>query len=191
MTSQSAHQVRPAAGPASAFAETVSADDFKAAFRNHPAGVSVITTQSVNGPVGLTASSVFSVSANPPLLVFSLSTLSSSTPAIRDAETIVVHLMGAGQLELAQTFATSGIDRFADTSTWSRLVTGEPILHSANAWLRGRIVNRMEAGDSTVVTARVLQVSVPDQIEHDAESTRPLVYHNRAWHSLSEASVVG
>ncbi|MBT2556023.1 flavin reductase family protein [Arthrobacter sp. ISL-5] len=191
MTSQAAHEVRPPAGPASAFAETVSADDFKAAFRNHPAGVSVITTQSADGPVGLTASSVFSVSVNPPLLVFSLSTHSSSTPAIRDAETIVIHLMGAGQLELAKTFATSGIDRFADTSIWSRLVTGEPILHSANAWLRGRIVNRIETGSSTVVAVQVLQMNVQDKVEHDAENAHPLVYHNRAWHSLSEASVVG
>lgn len=191
MSSQAAHDVRSPAGTASAFADTISADDFKAAFRNHPAGVSVITTQSANGPVGLTASSVFSVSANPPLLVFSLSTHSSSTPAIRDAETVVVHLMGADQLELAKTFATSGIDRFSDTTSWSRLVTGEPILQSANAWLRGRIVNRMDAGDSTVVAVQVLQVSVPDHTEQVAESTRPLVYHNRAWHSLSEASIVG
>jgi flavin reductase (DIM6/NTAB) family NADH-FMN oxidoreductase RutF len=191
MSAQATHEAHPTPAAVSPFAEAVSADDFKAAFRNHPAGVSVITTQTADGPVGLTASSVFSVSANPPLLVFSLSTHSSSTPAIRDADTLVVHLMGAGQLELAKTFATSGIDRFADTTTWSRLVTGEPVLHSANAWLRGRIVNLMEAGDSTVVAVQVLQVNVSDQLEHDAEGTRPLVYHNRAWHSLSEASRVG
>jgi flavin reductase (DIM6/NTAB) family NADH-FMN oxidoreductase RutF len=191
MSAQATHEVHPASAATSPFAEAVSADDFKAAFRNHPAGVSVITTQTADGPVGLTASSVFSVSANPPLLVFSLSTHSSSTPAIRDAETLVVHLMGAGQLELAKTFATSGIDRFADTTSWSRLLTGEPVLHSANAWLRCRIVNLMEAGDSTVVAVQVLQVNVSDQVEHEAEATRPLVYHNRAWHALSEASMVG
>lgn len=174
----------------SQFAEMLSADDFKAAFRNHPAGVSIITAQSASGPVGLTASSVFSVSANPPLLVFSLSAHSSSAAAIREAGTVVVHLLGADQIDLAKTFATGGIDRFADTSTWSRLVTGEPVLPRASAWLRGTIVNEMSAGDSTVVAVHVLQVNIPSAADRDAEQARPLVYHNRSWHSLSADSRV-
>lgn len=173
------------------FAEMLSAEDFKEAFRNHPAGVSIITAQGASGPVGLTASSVFSVSVNPPLLVFSLSAQSSSSAAILKAGTVVVHLLGADQIDLARTFATGGIDRFADTSTWSRLITGEPVLCSANAWLRGTIVNQMSAGDSTVVAMHVLQVHVPSPADRDAEQSLPLVYHNRSWHSLSAASAVG
>lgn len=169
---------------------TALADNFKAAFRNHPAGVAVITAYSADGPVGLTASSVISVSANPPMLVFSLSAYSKASPAIRNAETILIHLMRADQLELAKTFATGGIDRFADTSTWSRLATGEPILYGADTWLRGEILNSIDAGDSTVVVVKVLEVGVPDETESEKNRTPPLVYHNRAWHSLSEASEV-
>ncbi|WP_287931796.1 flavin reductase family protein, partial [Arthrobacter sp.] len=73
----------------------LSADDFKAAFRNHPAGVAVITADVGAGPVGLTATSVISVSASPPLVVFSLSSSSSSTPTVKKAETVVIHLLGA------------------------------------------------------------------------------------------------
>ncbi|MGO4384915.1 flavin reductase family protein [Specibacter sp. RAF43] len=182
------------AGPAPAthhgFADMVGAEDFKSAFRNHPAGVSVITADAGAGPVGLTATSVFSVSANPPLLVFSLSSASSSAPTLKRAETVVVHLLGADQLELAKNFCTSGIDRFADPSIWSRLITGEPYLPSANAWMRGRIVNQMEAGDSTVVAVQVLQVNLPSEAARNAQASRPLVYHNRTWHSLSRSSVV-
>jgi flavin reductase (DIM6/NTAB) family NADH-FMN oxidoreductase RutF len=173
------------------FSDMVSADDFKSAFRNHPAGVAVITADVGAGPVGLTATSVISVSANPPLVVFSLSSASSSTPTVKQAETVVIHLLGAEQIGLARNFATSGIDRFADASTWSRLITGEPYLPAANAWMRGRIVNRMEAGDSTVVAVQVLQVSVPSESSRGAQESRPLVYHNRTWHSLSRSSVVG
>ena len=36
----------------------ITADEFKAAFRNHPGGVAVITADAGNGPVGLTATSV-------------------------------------------------------------------------------------------------------------------------------------
>lgn len=168
----------------------LTAEDFKTAFRNHPAGVSVVTADPGDGPVGLTATSVFSVSANPPLLVFSLSGRSSSTPALRRAETVVVHLLGADQIDLAKTFSTSGIDRFADTSIWTRLVTGEPVLPAANAWLRGKVVNQMEAGDSTVVAVQVLQVNIPDEEHREAENSHPLVYHNRTWHKLSRNSTM-
>lgn len=172
------------------FGNMVSADDFKAAFRNHPAGVSVITADLGDGPVGLTATSVFSVSANPPLLVFSLSTHSSSGVLLRQAETVVVHLLGVEQIELAKTFSTSGIDRFADAATWSRLVTGEPFLPAARTWMRGKVVSQMAAGDSTVIAVQVLQVNVPSLSHTNAQESRPLVYHNRTWHCLSEASSV-
>jgi flavin reductase (DIM6/NTAB) family NADH-FMN oxidoreductase RutF len=168
--------------------DMLSADDFKAAFRNHPAGVAVITADAGDGPVGLTATSVISVSASPALLVFSLSAFSSTAPALARAETLVVHLLGADQMALAKTFATSGVDRFADSSSWSRLVSGEPVLNDAPTWLRGRIVDRMQAGDSTVVAVQVLQASVPEP-EAGADAS-PLVYHNRAWHRLSGLSAI-
>lgn len=183
-------QASPARMAEGHFDQMLPADDFKAAFRNHPAGVSVVTADPGDGPVGLTATSVFSVSANPPLLVFSLSGHSSSAPALRRAETVVVHLLGADQIELAKTFSTSGIDRFADTSIWTRLVTGEPVLPTANAWLRGKIVNQMEAGDSTVVAVQVLQVKIPEVDSRPAAQSHPLVYHNRTWHQLGDHSAM-
>jgi flavin reductase (DIM6/NTAB) family NADH-FMN oxidoreductase RutF len=166
------------------FEDMLPAEQFKAAFRNHPAGVAVVTADPGDGPVGLTASSVISVSANPPLLACSLSAFSSAAPALARAETVVVHLLGAGQVQLAKTFATGGIDRFADPGSWSRLVTGEPVLAGAPTWLRGRIVDRMEAGDSTVVAVQVLQARTQD------EAPDPLVYHNRTWHGLGAQSVL-
>ena len=49
-------------------ASTLGADAFKGVFRRHPAGVAVITTVVDGEPVGFTATSVISVSADPPLL---------------------------------------------------------------------------------------------------------------------------
>lgn len=166
-------------------ADMLPADEFKAAFRNHPGGVAVITADAGTGPVGLTASSVISVSANPPLLCFSLSAFSSAADALAQADTVVVHLIDTDQLETAKRFATGGIDRFADPASWTRLTTGEPVLTAAPTWLRGRIVNRMEAGDSIVVAVQVLQAQVPEQ------APNPLVYHNRTWHRLGRHSAIG
>ncbi|WP_382310409.1 flavin reductase family protein [Herbiconiux sp. UC225_62] len=172
--------------------DSVTPEEFKAAFRNHPAGVAVITADAGDGPVALTATSVFSVSVEPPLLVFSISDLSSSTPTIRRADTVVVHLLGAAQLDIAKLGATSGIDRFADTTIWDRLPTGEPYFPSAHAWIRGRVVNKMEAGGSTVVAVQALQTKAPPAGDPsaDAAEAEPLVYHNRTWHRLGEHSKI-
>jgi len=170
----------------------LSADEFKGAFRNHPAGVAVITADIGEGPVGLTATSVFSVSADPALLVFSLSDLSTSTPTIRQAETVVVHLLGAEQQYLAKLCATSGIDRFADTTIWSRLPTGEPYFPAAHTWIRGRVINQLEAGTSVLIVVHALEASAaaPGSHEADASASQPLVYHNRTWHRLGEHSKI-
>jgi flavin reductase (DIM6/NTAB) family NADH-FMN oxidoreductase RutF len=165
---------------------SLSSEEFKAAFRNHAAGVAVITADAGSGPVGLTATSVFSVSAEPPLLVFSVSDLSSSAPTLREAESVVVHLLGADQLNIAKLCATSGIDRFADPSIWDRLPTGEPFFPSAQSWIRGRVVNRMPAGGSTVFAVHAVEASIaPDDL-----LSSPLVYHNRRWHSLGDHSTI-
>lgn len=166
----------------------VTADEFKAAFRNHPGGVAVITADAGNGPVGLTATSVISASAEPPILAFSVSEFSSSTPTILAADTVVVHLLGADQVDIAKLCATSGIDRFADTSLWSRLESGEPYFVQAQTWIRGRIVNSMAAGGSTIVAVEALQAS--PALSSEAAPADPLVYHNRTWHVLGDASQI-
>ncbi|RNE66715.1 flavin reductase family protein [Cryobacterium tepidiphilum] len=162
------------------------AADFTQAFRNHPAGVAVITADAGDGPVALTATSVFSVSVDPPLLVFSLSDQSSSAGSIQRAGSLVVHLLGADQLHLARLCATSGVDRFADRGSWDRLASGEPYFTGVDTWIRGTIVGRMRAGASTVIALHALEARLPDD-----SAAAPLVYHNRSWHGLGDHSRVG
>jgi flavin reductase (DIM6/NTAB) family NADH-FMN oxidoreductase RutF len=163
----------------------LSADAFKRAFRNHAAGVAIITADAGNGPVGLTATSVFSVSAEPALLVFSVSDDSSSARTLRKTENVVIHLLSADQVDLAKLCAKSGVDRFADTSLWDRLPSGEPYFPTAQAWILGRIVNRMPAGGATVFAVHALEASEPED-----DFLPPLVYHNRRWHSLGDHSTL-
>ena len=180
----------PVVIPGQQLADSIPADTFKAAFRLHPAGVAVITADPGDQPVAMTVSSLASVSTEPPMLVFSASALSSSTPALERAETVVVHMVGSDQLWLAQLGATSGIDRFADTSTWTRLPTGEPVFPAVYAWLRGRIVQRLEAGNSVICVIHVIEASVPEQGQQVDDPSSPLVYHARTWHRLDEHSTL-
>ncbi|WOF21633.1 flavin reductase family protein [Microbacterium betulae] len=166
------------------------ADDFKALFRGHPGGVAVITADDGTRPVALTATSVASVNADPPLLLFSISSQSSSAPVISAAKTVVVHLLDADDIDVARLGSTSGVDRFADTSTWSRLVTGEPVYNGVRAWVRCAVVDRTDAAGSTVVIAQALQSSISRDVEA-GEHGNALVYHNRTWHRLDEGSRLG
>lgn len=166
----------------------LSAEVFRDLFRNHPAGVAIITADDGSGPVALTASSVSSVSAEPPLLMFSLSEQSSASSVIRGSETLVVHLLGVGELPLARLGSASGVDRFASSTEWTRLPSGEPLFHSAKAWIRARIIHRVTAGTSTIVIVHALESGAQGGHEHDRDG-RPLVYHNRTWHALSDRSL--
>lgn len=163
--------------------ETISPEELREAFKNHPAGVAIITADPGSGPVGMTVTSVSSVSAEPANFVFSLSSGSSSTPAIKASDTVVVHMLGAEDIELAKLFATHGVDRFADTSMWSRLETGEPYLVHSRLWIRARIIDCMEAGGSTLILARAIETHFGE----DAHAA-PLVYHNRTWHRIDDQS---
>ncbi|WP_127818024.1 flavin reductase family protein [Microbacterium sp. CPCC 204701] len=163
----------------------ISPDELKAVFRDHPAGIAVVTADAGNGPVAMTASSVFSVSAAPPLIVFSASALSSSTPTLLTADTVVIHMIDTDSLDLAVLCATSGVDRFEDTARWTRLPTGEPVFHGVTRRVRARVTSRLDAGSATVIVVHALEAW------HDpGHHSRPLVYHNRTWHTLSESSTL-
>ena len=150
---------------------------FRQVFRRHAAGVAVVTTDAGRGPAGVTVTSLASLSADPPLLSFGIAATASSWPHLRDARTAVVHLLAAGHLELARTFATSGVDRFAAPTRWRRLPTGEPVLVDTAAWLRIAIEHRHPAGGAHLIIGRIEEAGLAD---HGA----PLLYHDGSYHAL-------
>jgi flavin reductase (DIM6/NTAB) family NADH-FMN oxidoreductase RutF len=150
---------------------TVDADSFRSIFRRHAAGVVVITADAGHGPAGFTATSLVSVSLHPPLVSFSIATTASSWPTVNQADSLVINFLDAGQHEIAGRFATSGIDRFAEPTSWSRLQTGEPVLDEAPSYLRGLVEHRFAVGDHHIVVARL--ATHAERREHE-----PLLYHD-------------
>ncbi|MGW7284382.1 flavin reductase family protein [Streptomyces sp. NPDC054847] len=159
--------------PASGLAPT----RFRKAFRSYPAGVVVITADTGAGPVGFTATSLTSLSLEPPLVSFGIATRSSSWPHIEQADSAVVNFLGAEQEELARTFATSGVDRFAAPTRWRRLPQGDPVLDGVTGWLRLAVEQFVPAGDHRIVVARVVDAWLD-------EARRPLLFHDGAYHSI-------
>jgi flavin reductase (DIM6/NTAB) family NADH-FMN oxidoreductase RutF len=148
----------------------IQSDLFRSLLRRHAAGVVVITTAG-DSPVGFTATSFTSVSLQPPLVSFCLSRGSSSWPAISVADHVAVHVLTDAQEHLARTFATSGIDRFAEPTRWRTGPHGLPILDGVLAVLVCRITERIEAGDHAIVLAE------PVDGAHLTDDSAPLLYH--------------
>ena len=157
-------------------------ESFVDAFRRHPAGVAIITAAGEDGPVGITSSSVMSISADPAVLAFSLQSLRGSAAAIAAASSFLVHLAHSDNVELAETFATRGAVRFGADMDWSFLSTGEPFLHGTAHALRAVPLGATACGSALVVMAEVVEVIAPTR------ALAPLVYHNRAYHHLTPAT---
>ncbi|MFH8470491.1 flavin reductase family protein [Streptomyces sp. NPDC017991] len=156
-----------------------SPDLLRSVFRQHAAGVAVITARGDEGPVGFTATSLASVSAEPPLISFGIGTGASSWPAVSRTDHVGVHLLGEHQRELAATFASSGADRFGEPTAWREGPEGVPVLDDVLAWLVCRVVTRVPAGDHRVVLAEVV-------LGDPAGAGRPLLYHQGRFNALRE-----
>lgn len=168
--------------PVSARTGELNSEQFKFLFRQHPAGVCVITATDADGPFGFTATSVISVSATPPVLAFSVAARSSAWQHLQGTDSLVVNFLDAQVAHLSGRFAARGQDRFRGVETCT-LATGEPALVEAAAWTRGRIEHRTPAGDSFLITVRAVDSRV-------SRSGRPLVYHDRSYHGLGEQSTL-
>jgi flavin reductase (DIM6/NTAB) family NADH-FMN oxidoreductase RutF len=159
--------------------QLASPDLLRSVFRRHAAGVAVITARGESGPVGFTATSLTSVSAEPPLLSFGIGTGASSWPAIAGTDHVGVHILGEHQQELAVTFARSGADRFGPATAWREGPEGVPVLDDVPAWLVCRIVGRVPAGDHRIVLAEVV-------VGNSSGPGRPLLYHQGRFSALRD-----
>jgi flavin reductase (DIM6/NTAB) family NADH-FMN oxidoreductase RutF len=162
-----------ATGSDAAVPEAVAADTLRRLLRRQAATVTVVTATGTGTdggrPVGFTATSFTSVSLHPPLVSFCVGCRSSCWPVLRAAEYVAVHLLDAGQADLARTFATGAIDRFAAFG-WRPGPFGVPLLNRALGWLVGRVAARVTAGDHAIVLAEPVTV---EWVEGS-----PLLYHN-------------
>lgn len=145
---------------------------FREMFRRHAAGVAIITANLNGSPFGFTATSVASLSAEPPRFTFNMARSSSSWPAVANAEYIGVHMLGLENQALANRFARTR-DRF-DGDHWEPGPHDVPILKDVSGWLVGRIQMRLSFENNAVVVVEV----VDGQVGQDGT---PLLYHGGAY----------
>lgn len=85
--------------------DNTSAQAFRAAMRHLAGGVSVITTGSGAERNGLTATSVSSLSAEPPTLIVCINRQASAWPLIARHRAFGVNVLGSDQIEIGERFS--------------------------------------------------------------------------------------
>jgi len=138
-------------------------------------GVSVITTQGDRAPLGMTASTVTSVSLDPPLLLACLGAGSRTLSWIQRNGSFAVQLLGADQAALAAAMAVPGRDCSMDIGYHE--VLGVPVIPACLAWSVCALEDARPYGDHVVVVGRIVAAHVsPGQ---------PLAWHDRAFAELA------
>lgn len=152
----------------------------RSALGHFATGITIVTARNADGSaIGLTVNSFNSVSLDPPLIVWSLSQTSSRFDAFQRAEHYAVHVLASDQIELAQRFATSGVDKFLGLRMSTGL-GGVPLLENCCAWFECRNETRFEAGDHRLFIGAVQRFSTAQ-----TAGRKPLIYHGGNYRELS------
>ena len=136
-------------------------------------GVTVVTADTVEGPIGFTCQSFSSLSLEPPLVAFAPARSSRTWPRLREIGRFCVNVLAEGQDAVSQNFARSGADKFSGVS-WTPSLHGCPVLDDIVAWIDGELWAEYDGGDHTIVVARVLDLGA-----HPGR--RPLLFHRGSY----------
>ncbi|MBV9788061.1 MAG: flavin reductase family protein [Chloroflexi bacterium] len=149
---------------------SVSAAAFRQAFGQLAAGVSIVTTQDRDGQMlGMTATSVTSLSLDPPLLLVCVDNRTRTAAALTDDAPFVVQFLAQDQEALARQFASPAADKFANVA-YRLTESGAPAIEGALATLECLPYALYPGGDHTIVVGRIVDVQVADI------ATSPLLY---------------
>ena len=158
---------------------------FRDAMARLGAAVNVVTTLGANGPFGLTASAVCSVTDDPPTLLLCINRDTDMNEVLKGSGVLCVNTLSAEQEPLSALFAgLSGIDAQAERfarARWTTLATGAPVLEGAVVSFDCRVTQSTEVGTHTVFFCAV--EAVRSSAAHEG-----LIYFGRAYHRLIVAA---
>jgi flavin reductase (DIM6/NTAB) family NADH-FMN oxidoreductase RutF len=149
--------------------EAISAAEYKLGMRRLVGSVCVLTGGADRGRVGLTATAVCSVSADPPTLLCCINQSSNSYSTIVGAGAFAVNVLAMSDLSLSSRVSSrlSSAEKF-EQGDW--LQGCSPMLGSALASFDCRVIHHIEAGTHGILLGQVQSLRVKD------EAVSPLLY---------------
>ena len=132
-------------------------DDLRDALAHVASGVVVVSARSAERYHGLTATSLVSVSIEPPLVLVSLEHETSTLAAVRDTRQFNVSALTRRQEFLAERFAgrAPAVDPHWRSTSHRLGENGVPLLDGCAAWLECDVTDIYPVGDHDLCVARV------------------------------------
>jgi flavin reductase (DIM6/NTAB) family NADH-FMN oxidoreductase RutF len=156
--------------------------DFREAMRRLAASVTIITSRDADGaPHGMVASSVISVSMDPPSMLIAVNRSAGLYPILQRSRRFCINLLSDDQSDLLKPFSTSALreqrfqsDHWRDawTSDGERL----PWLYDASASVECEVDLVTDYGTHSLFIGRVQQVQCAPASTAGQTIVRPLVW---------------
>ena len=126
---------------------------FRDALGRYATGVTVVTAQGPDGPVGMTANSFTALSLDPPLVLWCPARRSARFAALTGASHYAIHVLAHDQLDLGLHFARYGDDFTGHSATQTS--EGAPVLDGVLARFDCMAEAVHDGGDHAIVVGRV------------------------------------
>jgi flavin reductase (DIM6/NTAB) family NADH-FMN oxidoreductase RutF len=139
--------------------ESISSAEFRAALSHFASGVTIVTANGAGGRVGFTATGFTSLSLDPPLVLVCVSKTASAYEGVMASDHFAVSILAESQRGVAEQFARSGVDRFADASVRKATRVPAPLIEDALVHLECVRHAVHHEGDHTILIGRVVASS--------------------------------
>ena len=149
---------------------------FRDAIGHFATGVCVVTAFSENGPTGMTANAITSLSLDPLLMIVCFDKTSRTRAAAVSRGRVAVNVLSVEHEGYSKTFASkaSEAEKFAGVAWTERAEV--PVLDGCVAWFAGEVGELLPGGDHEI---GILAVR-----EFEVTGGEPLLYHRGAYARL-------
>jgi len=169
-----------------------SSPGLKEAMRNVPSSVALVTSRDEQGqPHGMAASTVISVSVDPPSMLVAVNRTAGLYPVVQATKQLCINFLAQHQEHLLEAFSRSDMRAQRFTSPdWADVHSPNsrrlPWLPCARAVVFAEVDQAVPYGTHTLFIARVQEVALPKE---DAAQRPPLVWLGGRSASLAPATV--
>lgn len=144
---------------------------FRKAMRSLTSAVSILSTVHKEQRFGMVATSVTSLSMDPPSLLACVNMSASIHAPMLECAKFCVNILHASQLDVAKAFSTRPASERFLKGEWTRVSDGPPYLANAQANIFCDIATTYVHGSHRIIIGEVSQVRVRDEVA-------PLLYEN-------------
>jgi flavin reductase (DIM6/NTAB) family NADH-FMN oxidoreductase RutF len=150
-----------------------SIEDFRAAMRRFPTGVTIVTTAHEGSIHGFTVNAFASVSAEPPMVLICVNRGARAHPLITVSQRFCANILALEQRALAERFAGGEPRSRFEGVDYTIGPSGSPVLSGTLAYVDCTLAEELSASTHTIFLGRVLGAGHRDGA--------PLGYFDRAY----------